>query len=85
MHATLDAGERDLTVQMGRRRDRYRINAVVEQFLDTSYGRTTERLPDEFRLCLIRVGNSRELDARKLGQDPGVVRAHDADADNANA
>jgi hypothetical protein len=73
MHAAFDAGERNLAVQVGRRRDRYRINAAIEQLLDVRYCRTTKRLPDELRLCLIRIGNGGELDARKLSEDAGVV------------
>ena len=85
VHAALDAGERDVAMQVGRRRDRHRIDAALEQFLDRADRRASERGADVMGLLAVRIGNAGEHDAGKLRQHARMVRAHDADANDADA
>src|SRR5262249_22602401 len=66
MNAARDAGEGDVAVKMGGRRDGHRIDAAVKQFFDGSERRATERPADEMRLLAIWICNAGELDAGKL-------------------
>ena len=77
--------ERDLAMQMRGRGDRDRFDTAIEQFVNIAYGGTTERMPDEVGLRLVRISNDGELHAGEFGQHARMVRAHDANTDNAHA
>ena len=85
MDAALDAGQRDLAMQMGRRRDGDGIDAELEQALEIGDGRAAERARDEVALGAIGIDHAHQLDAGQSGEDARVVGAHGADADHADA
>ena len=80
-----DAGERDIAMQMRRRRDGDCVDTEIEQLLDVGDGRATERAGDEIGLLAVGIGDGDELDAGQAGEDAGVIAAHDADAHHADA
>jgi hypothetical protein len=83
--AARDAGERDLMVHVGGRRDGDGIEAGVEQRREIRNLRATQRLRHRARLGAVGIGDADELDAGKLGQHAGMIAAHDADADHPDA
>ena len=83
MHAALDAGERDVVVQVGRRRDHGRIDAEVEQRLGAVAHLAADDLAEQLAMRGARIGDADDLDARQVGEHPGMVAAHDPDADHA--
>ena len=85
MHAALDAGERDVAMEVRRRRDRHGIDAASEQFRNRCQCRASQRAADIVRLLAVRIGNAREHDAWKFRKDARMVRTHDADANHPHA
>jgi hypothetical protein len=83
MHAAPDAGERDIVMQMGRRRDHRRIDAEIEQRVGVVAHRAGEDLAQQFAVRRARVGDADHLDAGQVGQHPGMIAAHDANPDHA--
>ena len=65
MDAARDAGERDIVMQMGGRRDRDGVDLEFEQSLDVGYGGAAERTGDEFGLLDIGVGDTDEFSSRQ--------------------
>jgi hypothetical protein len=80
-----DAIQSNGIVQMGRCRDGHRVDAGGEQFLVPADRFRAEQLGDAPGHVPVRIGQCDELDARELGQHTGMVRAHHADADHADA
>ena len=56
-----------------------------KQHFNVAERRTPKRRGDEIALPAVRVRNTDELDARKIGEDARMVAAHDADADHTYA
>ena len=63
MDAARDAGQRDVVMQMCRRRDRDRVDAEVQQAFQVVDRRTAQHAGDEIALGAVGIGNSDELDA----------------------
>ena len=82
--AARDAGERDIAVQMGRRRNGDGVDFQVEQFADVGDGGAAEGAGDEIGLLAIGIGDADQFGARQSGKHPGMIAAHDADADHAD-
>ncbi len=85
MHPMLDAGERQIPVQVRGRGDGDRVDAGGQHSLDVVAGRATEHSGNEFALLAIGIGDGDELDARKISEHARMVAAHHADADHAHA
>ena len=85
MRATLDAGNCQLEVQVGRRGDGEGIDAGAEQTLHVREAGAAERVRDKFALAAVRIGDPDELYAREVGKHAGMVLAHDADAHHTHA
>ncbi len=83
MHAALDAGERDVVVQVGRRRDNGGIDAEIEQFLGIVANCAADDLGQQRAMRCARVGDADDLHARKIGEHTGMIAAHDPDTDDA--
>ncbi len=64
MHAARDAGERDVVMQMGRRRDGDGIDFEIEQLLDVGDGGAAERARDEIGLLAVGIGDADEFSPR---------------------
>ena len=78
--------ERDIAMQMGRRRDGHGIDAEIEQRVDVGDGRAAERAARRIRACL-RSGSATPTSSTpgSSGEHARMVAAHDADADHADA
>ena len=85
MHAAVDAGEREVAMQMGRRGDGDGIDAGGQQALDVGIALAAERAGHEVALLRFGVGNADQLHARKIGEHARMVAAHDADADDTDS
>ena len=72
-------------MQMRRRRDGDGIDAEIEQFIESATAGQPSAPVTKSRCCRIGIGHADQLDARQPGKHAGVVRAHDADADHADA
>ena len=82
--AARDAGERDVVMQMGRRRDGDGIDLEIEQFIDVGDGGAAEGAGDEFGLLAVGIGDADEFGPRQPREHPGMIAAHHADADDAD-
>jgi hypothetical protein len=82
--AARGAGGGNVAMQLRRRRDGDRVDAVTHQSLGVVEGGAAERAGDEFAALAIGISDANQLDAGQLGKHASVVRAHDADADNAD-
>ena len=71
VHAALDAGEREIPMQMGGRSDGHGIDAGGQQRLDVGIGLAAERAGHEVALLAVGIGDADELDARKIGEARG--------------
>src|SRR5215510_7797477 len=80
--AALDAGERDVVVQMGGRRDGHGVDAQRQQRVEIVDGVGPQRTGDEAGLLPVRIGDSDKLNPRQAGENARVVAAHDPDADD---
>ena len=78
-----DAGERDLVMQMGRRRDRDGVDALGEQLPRASpkVGQLASSVA-RARCAGQRIDHADELDAGQTGEHAGMIAAHHADADH---
>ena len=72
--------ERDVVMQVGRRRDGDGVDAAVEQRIEIAERRAAERASHEIALLAIGVGYSDQADVGHFRQDARMVAAHDADA-----
>ncbi len=84
VHAALDAGERDGAMEVRRCRDRHRIDAAVEQFLDGAHRRASERGADEGGLLAVGIAHAGEADAGHFREHARMVRTHDANTNDAD-
>ena len=80
-----DAGERDLVMQMGRRRDRHGIDALGEQLVELGEGAAADQLGGARAMFRQRIDDADQRDAGQTGQHAGMVAAHHAGADHADA
>jgi hypothetical protein len=80
-----NAGERNIVMQMGRRRDGHRLDAAVQQRLKIRKHRAVQSAADQFALLAIGIDDPRELNVGNFRKDARMVAAHDACADNANS
>ena len=83
--AARDAGKRDIAMQMGRRGNGDGVDVAIEQVADIGDGRAAQRARDEFGLLAVGIGDADEFGAGQSGEDAGMIAAHDADADDADA
>jgi hypothetical protein len=85
MHTAGDAFERQVVMQMRRRGDSDGVDARAQQSINVGEAGATERPRDELPLLDIRIGNANELDSAHIGENAGVIAAHNADAYNPNS
>jgi hypothetical protein len=71
-------------MEMGRRCDRYGIDAAIEQLFDGADRRTTERGTDKSGLLAVGIAHAGKAYARHFRENPRMVRTHDADTNDAN-
>jgi hypothetical protein len=83
--AARDAGQRNIAVQMGWRRDGDGVEIEIEQFADGRHRRAAQGTGHEIGLLAIGIGNAYQLGARQTGKHARMIAAHDADADNTHA
>ena len=77
-----DAFERQIVMQMGRRRDGDRIDPGAEQSVGIAECGAAERPGDEIALLAVGIGDPHQLDTGNVRQNARMVAAHDADANN---
>ena len=77
--------ERDVVVQMGRRRDDGGIDAEIEQRVGVVAHRAADDLREQRAMRGARIGDADDLHAREVGEHTGMIAAHDADPDDAEA
>src|SRR5438270_12556029 len=70
---------------MCRRGNRNRIDARLEQTISLDIAAATECAADEIALLALGVRHANELHTLHVGEDPGMVAAHDADAHHSDA
>ena len=80
-----DAGERDLVMKMGRRRDGHGIDALGEQCSRRFERAAADELGGARPMFRQRIDDTDQRDVRQARQHAGMVAAHDAGADHANA
>ena len=85
VQAALDAGKRDVLMQMGRCGDGDGIDAVRKQSVDVRKRPATNRVCHAFATFRVRINNADEPHPRQIGKNAGVIAAHDADANDADA
>jgi hypothetical protein len=82
--AARDAGQGDVVMQMGGRRDGDGVDAEREQPFDIGDCAAAEHARDKIGLPAVGIGDGNELGARQPGKHARMVAAHDADADHAD-
>ena len=80
-----DAVQRDVLMQVGRRRDRDGVDAVGDQPVDSGKGPAADGIRDPLPTFRIGIDDADQSCARQVGKYAGVVAAHNADADHADA
>ena len=85
MDAARDAGERDFVMQMRRCGDRHRIDAFGDQFVEVCEGAAARQFGCARSMRRQRIDDSDQGGIRQTGQHAGMVAAHDARADDADA
>ena len=85
MDVARDAGERDLVMKMGRRRDGHGIDAFGEQFVEICEGTAAGQLGGARAMLGQRIDDPDQRDVGQAGQHAGMIAAHDACADHADA
>ncbi len=76
---------RNVAMQMRRRGDGDGIDALVQQCLGIVESSTTEIAGNSLAPLAVGIGNADQFYPRQFGQDAGMVTAHHAYADNADA
>ena len=84
MNAARNALQREVVMQMRRRRDCNRVDAGPQQSVDVIQCGTAEVSRHDVALLAVRVGDSNEVHARNIRQHTSMIAAHDADANDAN-
>ncbi len=82
MRAALDADQRKFPMQVGRGRDRHRIDPFGQQRLDSANALQPSTSDTKSRCLRSGSAYADELDPRQIGKDACVIAAHDADADH---
>jgi hypothetical protein len=77
--------DRDVAMQMRRRGDGYRVNALTHQVCGVPECSAAQRASNLIAAVTIGVGDADQPYSWKFRQNPGVITAHDADADHADA
>ncbi len=85
MDATLNAGQRDIAMKVGGRRDGDCIDIALDQFVDVGNSNAAQGTGDKFGLLAIRISDTDKFGAGQAGEDTGVIAAHDANADDSHA
>ena len=85
MDVARDAGERDLVMKMGRRRDRHGIDALREQLIEVCESAAADQLGGARPMLRQRIDDADQRDVGQARQHAGMVAAHHARADNAHA
>ena len=83
VNAMANAGQRQIAVQMGGRRNGDGIDAARDQSLHVGVTGAAERFRNQVALLAIRIGDPDQLDFSQIGKDARMVGAHDADPDHA--
>ncbi len=83
--AALGAFDRNLAMKMGRRRDRHCVNALTDEALKIGEGRAAKSVRYPLALLAVGIDHPDQFDAGKFRQHARMVRAHDANANNADA
>ena len=74
----------DVAMQMGRRRDGDGIDAARDQAIDVGECAAAKVAGDVLALLAVGIDDTDQLDAGQFRQHPRMVRAHHADADDAD-
>ena len=77
--------ERDLVMQMRRRGNRHGIDAFSDQFIEACEGTAARKLGGARAMRRQRIDDPDQRGVGQPGQHPGVIAAHDAGADHADA
>src|SRR5262245_1512108 len=80
MDATRHTHKRDIPMEMSRRRDRNRVNFVVQQFVNIGYRGTAQRTGNELSLLPIGIRDAEQFSAGQTGEYRSKIAAHDAHA-----
>jgi hypothetical protein len=78
--AVCDAGQRDISMQMGRGRDCDRLDVTLDQLVNIRDGGTAQSAGNEFGLFPIRIGDANQFCSRETCEYTGMIAAHDANA-----
>ena len=82
--AARGAGDGDVAMQMGRRRDGDGIDTTLDQAVEVGEAVALEVPGDVLARLAVGIDDAGQLDARQFRQHPRMVRPHDADADHAD-
>ena len=80
-----DGGERDLVMQMRRRGDGHGIDALGDQFVEALEGAAARQFGGARPVRRQRIDDPDQRRIRQAGQHAGMVAAHHAGADDADA
>jgi hypothetical protein len=80
-----DAGERDLVMKVRRRRDGHRVHTFGDQFVESCEGAAARQFRGARPMRRQRIDHPDQCRIRQAGQHPGMVAAHDAGANDADA
>ena len=80
-----DAGERNFMMEMGRRRDRDGVDALVKQFVEFGERAAADERDGPRAVFRQRIDDADQRHPGQTGQHPGMVAAHHARADHADA
>ena len=80
-----DAGERDLVMEVGRGGNGDGVDAFGEQFVQACEGAAAGQIRGTGPMRLQWIDDANQRNIRQARQDAGMVGAHDACADHANA
>ena len=80
VHAAVDAGLRQLAMQVRGRGDGGGVDAGLQQRLDIAIGRAAQHAGHKIALLAVGIGDADELHPGKIGKHARMVAAHDADA-----
>ena len=85
MNAIRDAGQRDLMMKVGRRSDGNGIHACRDQLLEARKGAAIRQVRCARPVCRQRIDDPDQSDSGQPGQHAGMITAHHASADHADA
>ncbi len=85
VNAACNAGERDLVMKVRRRGDGDGIDILRDQLLEAGEGAAAGQVRRTGPMRRQGINDSDQSDIRQAGEDAGVIAAHDARADDADA